>query len=71
MLYNNRERTQSVDWGGLSVYSTISCEHPWEVKPTLCFCRDPEGMEGVLAERDLSREELRGERTLPTPESLV
>lgn len=39
------------DWGGLSVCGTISWEHPWEVKPKLCFCRDPEGMQEVLAER--------------------
>lgn len=59
------------DWGGLSVCGTISCEHLREVKPMLCFCRDPEGMQEVLAEKDLSREELRSEWTLPAPELLV
>jgi hypothetical protein len=46
------------------VYS-FSCEDLWEVKPKLCFHRDPEGMEEVFAEKDLSREELQGEWTLP------
>lgn len=55
-------------WEGLSICSTISCEHLWEVMPKLCF---PEGMEEVLAEKDSRREELQDEWTLPAPGSLV
>lgn len=58
-------------WEGLSMCSTISCEHLWEVIPKLCFYRDPEGMEEVLAEKDSRREELQDEWTLPAPGSLV
>lgn len=62
---------QTPTWEGLSLCSTISCEHLWEVMTKLCFYRDPEGMEDVLAEKDLRREELQDEWTLLAPGSLV
>lgn len=40
-------------WEGLSVCSTVSCDNLWEVMPKLCFSRDSEGMQEVLAEKDL------------------
>lgn len=46
---------------------TVSHECSLEVMLGLCFCRDPEKMEKVLAEKGETKEELQGEWTLPTP----
>lgn len=49
-------------WEGLSVCGAISREYPLYS----CFCRDPKKMEKVLAEKNVTKEELQGEWTLPT-----
>ncbi|ELW62572.1 Centromere protein V [Tupaia chinensis] len=55
----------------LRMYGTISRERPWEVRPELYFCRDPEEIEEeeqAAAEKAVTKEECRGERTAPAPE---
>ena len=50
---------------------TISREHPWEVMPDLYFYRDPEEIEKeeqAAAEKTVTKEEFRGEWTIPAPE---
>lgn len=56
-------------WEGLSVCSTISHECLLKVMLELFFYRGHKKME--KAEKDLTKEELQGEWTLPAPESLV
>ena len=55
----------------LFVRGTIFQEHPWEVMPDLCFCRDPEQTEKekqVMAEKAVTKEELQGGCPTPAPE---
>uniref|UniRef100_A0A8C3YCK7 40S ribosomal protein SA n=1 Tax=Catagonus wagneri TaxID=51154 RepID=A0A8C3YCK7_9CETA len=55
----------------LHMGGTISCEHPWEVMPDLCFHSDPEEIEKreqAAAEKAVTKEEFQGEWTALAPE---
>ncbi|XP_061048973.1 small ribosomal subunit protein uS2-like [Eubalaena glacialis] len=55
----------------LRMRGTISCEHPWEVMPDLCFYRDPEEIEKeeqAAAEKAVTKEEFQDEWAAPAPE---
>ncbi|OBS77097.1 hypothetical protein A6R68_16454, partial [Neotoma lepida] len=51
--------------------STISHECPLEVMLELFFYRGHEKMEKTLPEKDLTKEELQGEWTLPAPKPFI
>ncbi|KAJ8790523.1 hypothetical protein J1605_004496 [Eschrichtius robustus] len=55
----------------LHMYGTISCDHPWEVRPDHYFYRDPEESEKeeqAAAEKAGTQGEFQGEWTAPAPE---
>lgn len=57
-------------WEALCTCGTISCEHPWGVRPGLYFCRDPEGIEKeeqATTEKAGTKGEFQGERAAPAP----
>ncbi|MBW04048.1 40S ribosomal protein SA, partial [Eschrichtius robustus] len=54
----------------LHMYGTISCDHPWEVRPDHYFYRDPEESEKeeqAAAEKAGTQGEFQGEWTAPAP----
>ena len=57
--------------GVLHMPGTVSCEHPLEIMPDLCFYRDPEEIEKeeqAAAEKAVTKKEFQGEWTAPAPE---
>lgn len=55
-------------WKVLHMHGTVPSEHPWEVMPDLCFCRDPgetEQEDQATAEKAVTKEGFQGTRTTP------
>lgn len=74
---NTRGLARRVSCGGCCPGSaahggTISHDHPWEVLPDLCFCREPEEPEKegqTAAKQAVTKEQFQGEGTIQLPRS--